>query len=174
MRFHFWQTNHVEFDMQQTTQWRLYALLSRIFTVPDQNKWLQTFNIVTGPDLVIIGHDLDGLYHGVSKGSGDYLFLKIIKKPDEVPGWFEEIFFDALQPHTRHHETDEVTLESGLVLNIRSILQQPKESNVQVSRLIKEGLFGKSYSWYYLHAEARCQRTIARFWEKGIIVDVDY
>jgi len=127
-------------------------LLGHIFI---NDKWLQIV-----PDFKIIGN------------LKSYLVIFVTNKADEEPGWFSEIFFESLRPHERDEGKDEVIFESGLVINVRDILEKPKASNIDVTRLTKRGLLGRHRTWYYSHTRSILKKATAKIMNDCIVIDV--
>ena len=106
-------------------------LLSKIFEDPHNNTWLNLLENYTQPDFKLIGHH------------SKYLVILNTNKPANEPGWFETEFFHSLKPHQRILKTDEVVLNSGLILNVRDILKEPKGTDIDLALLTRRSFSGR-------------------------------
>ena len=71
----------------------------------------------------LIGHRLDELYRLKTAESFDHLFMTLVANhadDDKVCQADTELFFRCLRPHSFDKETNEVTFDSGIVLNVES------------------------------------------------------
>lgn len=151
----------------------LNGLLGHIFENPQNNEWLPLLGNNPRMDLMIFGSDLGRLYQGQSYGLGDYLVLEVLNRPEPGTGWFEAEFLTSLRPHQRLLDTNEVVFESGLILNVASILEEPRRSPIIVERLVRKHLFGYDQTWYFSYSRSFCRRTVAEINGDTISIYVD-
>jgi len=131
-------------------QQRIDALLSQVFR---HRKWLLLITDHSDVDPLLIGTSLHRLYRGSPAAPGDYLMLilsdanPICDKTEMGRHWHEQAFFESLQPHTRVAGSDELVFAaSGLVLNVREVLEEPVHSRIPSARICRPALFGFGFT----------------------------
>lgn len=121
---------------------------------------------------MVIGKDLEDYTHVAELGIDNYLILVVMNKPFPEPGFFQEEFFNSLKPHTRIYERNEVVFESGLTLNVKNILNEPKESSVDITRLVERGVFGMPRICWYSYPKSICNRSLVNVFGPSMVLNV--
>lgn len=149
-------------------QERIDGLLGHVFR---HRKWLQLVTNDDHVDVLIIGNALHRLYRRSTAAPGDYLML-ILSDALGKPGrdWHEDAFFQSLQPHTFILDANEVVFASGVVLNVREVLEEPVPASIASTQICTAGVFGGLRTWCWSCARSSCRRARMRMSESCIVL----